>query len=569
MISLIIIWSYSAIIMIVYGVAAVKSLCYLFNIDLQAYPPLVVIFILGLCVVTTLSGYLSLFNKLGLGAFVLVSLLAFFIIYYYYQDITLLFKGYLNKLWSIEKYLIIIFGFCLIFILVKSSNPPASVDTGLYHAQAIRWIEEYRVVPGLGNLHGRLAFNCSWFLPSALFSFSLLKIQPFHVLNPLLLIFVLMMSVEAVDKTMKGHNSYANLLKIAIIIPVTLVFKEQLSSPNVDLPAALLLLVLFIYWIETLDDKMVSSSGMAPVVIAIIVAYVITVKLSSIPIMIFSVYIIGRKIITKQFSDTLMLFGIVFLIILPWIIRNIMLSGYLIYPFPSLDLFNFDWKVPLRAVVAESQAVTNYARNPGLIPDKLMEQGIAYWFPSWVSYVLRAYRKKLILIFLPAMFFVVGIIINRLEEKKIGYDYNIIRKYKIVYLTAFLGDIFWFITAPDIRLGLGFIMITPLLILMPITTALRPLVTRSLVLLVGIALLYFEIVFMGGDLASVKTHLILPSPYPVASLEVYPVDGKVVYVPEDKGGQCWYASLPCAPGPVPGLEFRGNSLQDGFRPKKW
>lgn len=29
-------------------------------------------------------------------------------------------------------------------------------DSGLYHAQAIRWIEEYGVVPGLANLHCRL-----------------------------------------------------------------------------------------------------------------------------------------------------------------------------------------------------------------------------------------------------------------------------------------------------------------------------------------------------------------------------------------------------------------------------
>lgn len=37
------------------------------------------------------------------------------------------------------------------------------VDTGLYHAQAIRWIEEYGVVPGLGNLHSRFAYNSAAF----------------------------------------------------------------------------------------------------------------------------------------------------------------------------------------------------------------------------------------------------------------------------------------------------------------------------------------------------------------------------------------------------------------------
>jgi len=45
---------------------------------------------------------------------------------------------------------------CLVrFLSLSWSNPPAplSYDTGLYHAQNIRWIETYPLVPGLGNLH--------------------------------------------------------------------------------------------------------------------------------------------------------------------------------------------------------------------------------------------------------------------------------------------------------------------------------------------------------------------------------------------------------------------------------
>ena len=42
------------------------------------------------------------------------------------------------------------------------------VDTGLYHAQAIRWIEEYGVVCGLGNLHSRFAYNSAAFALCAL-----------------------------------------------------------------------------------------------------------------------------------------------------------------------------------------------------------------------------------------------------------------------------------------------------------------------------------------------------------------------------------------------------------------
>src|SRR5581483_109340 len=41
-------------------------------------------------------------------------------------------------------------------------------DTGLYHLQVLRWYREYAIVPGLGNLHARLAFDNSTFLYAAL-----------------------------------------------------------------------------------------------------------------------------------------------------------------------------------------------------------------------------------------------------------------------------------------------------------------------------------------------------------------------------------------------------------------
>lgn len=43
--------------------------------------------------------------------------------------------------------------FCFVLTLIWTTREPGQYDTGLYHAQAIRWIEDYGVVPGLGNLH--------------------------------------------------------------------------------------------------------------------------------------------------------------------------------------------------------------------------------------------------------------------------------------------------------------------------------------------------------------------------------------------------------------------------------
>lgn len=56
-------------------------------------------------------------------------------------------------------------------------------DSDLYHAQSIRWIEEYGVVPGLGNLHERFAYNSSFFALSALFSMKFLCGTSMHTMS--------------------------------------------------------------------------------------------------------------------------------------------------------------------------------------------------------------------------------------------------------------------------------------------------------------------------------------------------------------------------------------------------
>src|SRR5262245_35640634 len=57
------------------------------------------------------------------------------------------------------------------WIASRSMLPPTNVDSGGYHFNAIRWINAFPIVPGLGNLHGRLAFNESFFPYAAALNF--------------------------------------------------------------------------------------------------------------------------------------------------------------------------------------------------------------------------------------------------------------------------------------------------------------------------------------------------------------------------------------------------------------
>ena len=60
-------------------------------------------------------------------------------------------------------------GFLVLLFAYGSSRGYMHFDTGLYHTQSIRWIEEYGVVPGLANLHSRFGYNSAAFALCALY----------------------------------------------------------------------------------------------------------------------------------------------------------------------------------------------------------------------------------------------------------------------------------------------------------------------------------------------------------------------------------------------------------------
>ena len=75
-----------------------------------------------------------------------------------------------------------------VIILILAVPIPNHGDSAFYHAQAVKWIEHYKVVPGLGNFFGRLAFNSTFFNTQALFSFYPFSGIPSRFLNSFLVL---------------------------------------------------------------------------------------------------------------------------------------------------------------------------------------------------------------------------------------------------------------------------------------------------------------------------------------------------------------------------------------------
>mgnify|MGYP002860716343 CR=1 FL=1 len=119
----------------------------------------------GTAVITAYAGYFSVFCRVGMAANII--LIAADIIFLFIDradipKISKVFKSF--KPWHYALFLLII-----LISAFFSCEGLFLWDTGLYHAQAIHWIEDYGVIIGSGHIQNRLAYNSSFFCLCALY----------------------------------------------------------------------------------------------------------------------------------------------------------------------------------------------------------------------------------------------------------------------------------------------------------------------------------------------------------------------------------------------------------------
>ncbi len=110
----------------------------------------------GLAAVTVYAQIFSLFYKVGLLANLLLVFVCLMTAVLFRQE---LWKTAKEQCMGISGRRKIFYLILFLLFAYGTSRGIIHYDTGLYHAQSIRWIEEYGVVKGLGNLHCRLAYN--------------------------------------------------------------------------------------------------------------------------------------------------------------------------------------------------------------------------------------------------------------------------------------------------------------------------------------------------------------------------------------------------------------------------
>jgi len=442
--------------------------------------------------------------------------------------------------------------------------PPTIFDMRLYYLQSIIWNESYPVIPGLANIHGRFGFNSNILLLSSALSFK--DVFSFRTYGVLGVSFIFLL-VWIIKQTRASASIWEKTGLFFICFMLVYVYRSFLSAPSTDiLPNILVIYVL----LKAILNK--DSIFKSPLVFWILPIYSITLKLSVIPVCLLCLPIIIRLVKDKEYKVLSFIVFIGFMIVAAWCMRTVIISGYLVYPYPSLDLFNVDWKVPEALAMEEKANVSSWAKMPGISTAEFEQMHFKDWMKVWL---LRHIKYLPLSLFFYCLASISPIIILTMwKTKLIRSGYHI-----LLWLVAFAGFVFWFILAPDGRFGISFILIAAIAPFLFLSNAIENrFINKSPDVFFILAFLFLLYSGIGihkeyqGD-KSVVSYLYAPQTIEIidkkdnTSFTSKQIGDLIIYAPNNF--LCSDHDIPCVPffDPEHNLEMRGNKIEKGFRVK--
>lgn len=497
--------------------------------------------ITGLIVFTIYAEVVSIFSGVGnisLLVVILISVVSFVI---------LLKKKKLSKIeFRIKN--IIVFAFLVVLISGWTSGSVKFGDTN-YHAQAIHWIEEYGLVLGLGNLHNRLAYNSAFLVLQALFSFHELG-KSLHTLNGFVMLLLISYSLFTMKFTKTSRIS--DCCKFGMVV-LGIMQRAYFSSDSTDLFAMFLVTWIVIKWVELIEQNIEDEKPY--VFLCLVSVYVITLKLSFVGYAIIILSPLIAYIKKKNWQQILKNVLICVVIVLPYVVRNVLISGYLIYPYYNIDLFNVDWKMNIDVVKRDKLEIATWGRSGTSINQST--ETIQIWFPRWFSQCTM--MEKMLFVLSIVSFVILLIVLAK----------NIIKKNDIkmcVLITACITNyLLWFTNAPLMRYG-----ISNLVIVITLAVGLNILMISDKIikLLFGytsVVYILLNTIFM---YAQTDISWMRQIDYEKKECNMQELNGFAFYVDHDNDIPAYYEYVGTPhQSQFDTLEMRGNQIKDGFRSK--
>lgn len=529
----------------------------------------IVICFSGLALIGVIFTMLSFFLPLGgLVAHACLALPAIIYSAIFKKEISVFITQYITSFKNFQPFLAILLIALVAVILLMGAYRINHPDTLHYHAQCIKWIQDYRAVPGLANLGYHYGLQSSWFIVSALFSFKFSGFTSLTFANCTVIFWLIFFCVSRINECFKNKNSqspqiFRGIMWLLLLIASFWSYTQVRLTATSASPDFIAVLYIWLIFFLAAQHGRANLTDAKLLLLVFISLFAITIKLSSLPVILLALYYYRFSIARKSIAF-FRLATCVFVVCLPSIIRNIITSGYPLFPVATADFFDVEWKIPKEILFMRLNYIGTYARlgdtTHGLNVDVISKMSLTDWIPIW--WHNRSLADKAILSGLLVLFS--G---NPLFFRKIPFATR--QTYLPLLFFSITGLIFWFVQAPDPRFGFGFIIVSEGILMHLLSSSFlqkfqfdKKIFKGSLLLFAAVLICYS--VYRAAHFFRPQ-NILMPSGIVKLPFKTIQCRGVKINLPVDGLG-CGDSELPCVYENCTEFIFRGPNIGDGFKP---
>lgn len=291
--------------------------------------------LISTCIFASIWGF---FERINIEFHVFLLFLNCFLFFKYHSEIRLKYQLFIEEIKNLKASLQLFLGFITILIIAQCSTAPYVIDNESYYIQTIKWLNEYGFVKGLANLHIFFGQTSGWHILQSAFNFSFLY-KNFNDLSGFCLLLGNIFAIFKLNAYFSNENK--NYLIVGLVPLANLFFFQFISAPSPDLPVYILTFLLFYYFIKDFSNSTIENFNL----ITILVFFVIFIKPIFFPFLLFPfiLFFFNYKSLYKKLLPATTI-GFIFGIIL--ISKNIIISGFPLFPLTNFQFLKFDFSVP-------------------------------------------------------------------------------------------------------------------------------------------------------------------------------------------------------------------------------
>lgn len=359
---------------------------------------------------------------------------------------------YFNK----HFFFFIILSGIIISLLILESNVYRP-DAGLYHLPYIKILNDEKIIIGLANFHFRYAHisiiqYLSAISNNLIFGNNGIVFAPALIASSVIINF----SYKIYEYNKNREYNFHFFFLVSTIIFIFYKMNRYSEYGN-DAPSHFLFFFLVSEILNSKKKEIVDLLNNTLIILFIILNKI--TLLLSILLAAFSFKEINLK---KLFFSKKFYFLGIFTTL--WFVKNILISGCVLYPVKSLCFEKFIWTdmQKVQAVSSENEAWTkgwpDYTKAQNEKKSKIVDKDTYlknfYWLPYWS----KNHLKKILEIIIPYILFLIAFMIYLNHIKNSFNNLKIKKTYYFLIIVMFLSTLFWLIKVPVFRYGYSYLI---------------------------------------------------------------------------------------------------------------